>query len=132
MRAAELATEAGFGPQKIYWSAVPKSVLQAGLDEFRESSDNPFGEAATIDDVPFGTPDDQIAARVDAHEQHEKKLAALRAHATQIPATSWLLSIAGNFGEEFMGVEYYTLPVGVKGSADGPNGWESDLFAGIA
>ncbi len=30
MRAAEMATEAGFGPQKIYWTAVPRSVLAAG------------------------------------------------------------------------------------------------------
>ena len=30
-----------------------------------------------------------------------------------------------------MGVEFYTLAVGEKGRADGPNGWESDLFAGI-
>jgi N-acetyl-1-D-myo-inositol-2-amino-2-deoxy-alpha-D-glucopyranoside deacetylase len=132
MRAAELAAGAGFGPQKIYWTAVPRSVLAAGLEAFRESSNNPFGDAATIDDVPFGTPDDQITACIDAREQHEKKLAALRAHATQIPDTSWLLSVAGNFGEEFMGVEYYTLPVGQRGLAGGPNGWESDLFAGIA
>jgi N-acetyl-1-D-myo-inositol-2-amino-2-deoxy-alpha-D-glucopyranoside deacetylase len=131
MRAAELATDAGFGPAKIYWTAVPKSVLAAGLEAFAESADNPFAGATSIDDVPFGTPDDDIAARIDGHEQHDRKLAAIRAHATQIPADSWLLSVAGNFGDEFMGVEFYTLAVGEKGPGDGPNGWESDLFAGL-
>lgn len=131
MRAAELAAAAGFGPAKIYWTAVPRSVLAAGLEAFRGSSDNPFEGATSIDEVPFGTPDDQIAARVDGRAQHEKKAAALRAHATQIPDTSWLLSVAGNFGAGFMGVEHYTLPVGERGPAGGPDGRESDLFAGI-
>ena len=54
----------------------------------------------------------------------------MRAHATQIPANSWLYAIAGNFGAEFMGVEYFTLAVGEKGPGTGPYGWEDDLFAG--
>jgi len=131
MRAAELATEAGFGPDKIYWTAVPRSVLAAGFEAFAESTENPFEGATSVEDLPFGTSDDQIAARVDGNEQHDRKVAALKAHATQIPATSWLYSIAGNFGEEFMGVEYFTLATGAKGAGSGPYGWESDLFAGL-
>jgi N-acetyl-1-D-myo-inositol-2-amino-2-deoxy-alpha-D-glucopyranoside deacetylase len=131
MRASEMATDAGFGPQKIYWTAVPRSVLAAGLEAFAESTENPFGDAKSIDDIPFGTPDEQIAARIDGHEQHDRKVGSMQAHATQIPTTSWLYAIAGNFGEEFMGVEYYTLAVGERGPGVGPNGWESDLFAGI-
>ena len=34
MRAAEMATEAGFGPAKVYWTAVPRSVLAAGIEAF--------------------------------------------------------------------------------------------------
>jgi N-acetyl-1-D-myo-inositol-2-amino-2-deoxy-alpha-D-glucopyranoside deacetylase len=131
MRAVEMAAAAGFGPAKVYWTAVPRSVLAAGIDAFTESTENPFGGVAGIDELPFGTPDEEIAACVDGHEQHEKKVAALQAHATQIPASSWLYSIAGNFGAEFMGVEYFTLVAGAKGTAAGPHGWESDLFAGI-
>lgn len=55
----------------------------------------------------------------------------MRAHATQIPANSWLYSIASNFGGEFMGVEYYTLAVGERGPGFGRYGWEDDLFAGL-
>ncbi len=130
-RAAEMATEAGYGPDKIYWGVVPRSVLAAGLEEFRGTSNNPFGDAATIDDLPFGTPDDEIAARIDASAQQERKRNALAAHATQIPPTSWLVSLAGEYGEGFFGIEHYTLAVGKKGPADGPSGWESDLFAGV-
>jgi N-acetyl-1-D-myo-inositol-2-amino-2-deoxy-alpha-D-glucopyranoside deacetylase len=131
MRAAELATAEGFGPAKIYWTAMPKSVLEAGLLAFADSSDNPFAGTDQADELPFGTPDAQIAARIDGTEQHAAKEAAMRAHATQIPDNSWLYSIASNFGGEFMGVEYYTLAAGAKGPGSGPYGWEGDLFAGL-
>jgi N-acetyl-1-D-myo-inositol-2-amino-2-deoxy-alpha-D-glucopyranoside deacetylase len=131
MRAAELATAQGFGPSKIYWTAMPKSVLEAGMSAFAESPDNPFADLESAADLPFGSSDDEIAARFDGTDQHDAKVAALRAHATQIPANSWLYSIAGNFGSEFMGVEYYTLAVGERGAGVGPHGWEDDLFAGL-
>ena len=77
-------------------------------------------------------PDERIAARIDgADVRRAEKTAALRAHATQIPADSWLFTLAGNFGAEFMGVEYYQLVHGERGPGDGPDGWESDLFAGL-
>ena len=131
MRAAQLARAEGFGPDKIYWTAMPRSVLEAGLTAFGESSDNPFAGLEQLDDLPFGTPDEQIAARIDGTGQHAAKEAAMRAHATQIPDTSWLYSIASNFGSEFMGLEYYRLVAGEKGPGSGPYDWEGDLFAGL-
>ena len=134
MRAAELAAAEGLGPAKIYWTAMPRSVLEAGLDTFADADveNNPFAGTERAEDLPFGTPDEQIAARIDATDHHAAKEAAMRAHATQIPDDSWLYSIASNFGGEFMGVEYYTLAAGVKGPGTGPYGWEDDLFAGLA
>ena len=132
MRGVELAAAEGIAPAKVYWTAMPRSVLDAGLETFTESSDNPFAGIESADELPFGTPDAEIAARIDGTDQHAAKEAAMRAHATQIPANSWLYSIAGNFGGEFMGVEYFTLAVGEKGPGHGPYGWEDDLFAGIA
>jgi len=131
MRAAELADREGLGPEKIYWTAVPRSVMEAGMAAFQESSDNPFAGLESIDELPFGTPDEQITACIDATDHQDAKLAALRAHATQIPADNWMLSVASNFGREFMGIEFYSLAAGRRGPGDGPRGWESDLFAGI-
>ncbi len=131
MRAAELAAAEGYGPARIYWTAMPKSVLKVGMTAFEHSADNPFAGVEDVDDLPFGTPDEEIAARIDASDQHAAKEAAMCAHATQIPADSWLYSIAGNFGGESMGVEYYTLAVGTRGTGSGPYGWEDDLFAGL-
>ncbi|MDI1459879.1 N-acetyl-1-D-myo-inositol-2-amino-2-deoxy-alpha-D-glucopyranoside deacetylase [Catellatospora sp. KI3] len=131
MRASELAAERGFGPKKIYWTAMPLSVLKAGVEALRDSTDNPFAGITSVEDFPFGTPDDEVAACIDGSDYHDAKIAALKAHATQIPDTSWLYSIAGNFGQEFMGVEHYTLALGERGRGDGPYGWETDLFAGL-
>jgi N-acetyl-1-D-myo-inositol-2-amino-2-deoxy-alpha-D-glucopyranoside deacetylase len=131
MRAAELAEAEGIGPKKIYWTAIPRSVLEAGFEAFAGSSDNPFEGVQRAEELPFGTPDDEVAARIDAHEFAAQKLAALDAHSSQIPKTSWLFTVASNFGSEFMGVEHYTLVRGEKGPAAGPSGWEDDLFAGL-
>jgi N-acetyl-1-D-myo-inositol-2-amino-2-deoxy-alpha-D-glucopyranoside deacetylase len=131
MRAAELAGPEGFAPAKLYWTAVPKSVLAAGMEEFAESSENPFEGATSIDDLPFGTPDSEIAARIDAQDSLQAKAAAVRAHATQIPVGSWLYTLAENMNTGFLGVEFYTLAAGERGPGEGPEGWEADLFAGL-
>jgi N-acetyl-1-D-myo-inositol-2-amino-2-deoxy-alpha-D-glucopyranoside deacetylase len=129
MRAHELAGD--LAPSKVYWTAVPRSALATGMKAFAESSDNPFAGIDNADDLPFGSPDSDIAARIDGNGFAEAKFAAVRAHATQIPTTSWLFTIAGNFGSEYMGVEYYQLAAGEKGPGGGPDGWEDDLFAGL-
>jgi N-acetyl-1-D-myo-inositol-2-amino-2-deoxy-alpha-D-glucopyranoside deacetylase len=131
MGAAELASAEGFGPAKIYWTAVPKSVLAAGMEDFADSAENPFEGATSVEELPFGTPDDQIAARIDARDSRAAKAAAIRAHATQIPAGSWLHSLAENMNPDFLGVEFYTLAAGERGPGAGPEGWEPDLLAGL-
>jgi N-acetyl-1-D-myo-inositol-2-amino-2-deoxy-alpha-D-glucopyranoside deacetylase len=131
MRAAELAAAEGIAPEKVYWTAIPRSVMEAGMEHFAGSTENPFAELESVEELPFGTPDDKIAARIEATDFSDAKVAAIRAHATQIPPNSWLFSIAGNFGGEFLGVEYYTLGAGAKGAGSGRYGWESDLFAGL-
>jgi N-acetyl-1-D-myo-inositol-2-amino-2-deoxy-alpha-D-glucopyranoside deacetylase len=129
MRAAELAGDEG--PQKIYWTAMPLSVLRDGMEAFRELSDNPFADVEKVEDLPFGHPDDEIAARIDGTDHYQQKVAAMKAHATQIPDDSWLYGIAGDFGGEFMGVEYFTIAKGSRGPGEGPHNWESDLFGGL-
>jgi len=116
---------------KVYWTAVPKSVLQRGIEEFAGAAENPFAGVTDVDELPFGTPDADIAARLDGSRWAAAKTAAMRAHATQIAADSWLFSLAGNAGNEVMGVEYFTLAAGERGPGEGEQGWETDLFAGI-
>jgi N-acetyl-1-D-myo-inositol-2-amino-2-deoxy-alpha-D-glucopyranoside deacetylase len=129
MRAAERA--GADGPEKIYWTAMPLSVLREGMAAFRELDDNPFADVERVEDLPFGHADEEIAARLDGTDHYQQKVAAMRAHATQIPDNSWLYGIAGDFGGEFMGVEYFRLVKGERGPGGGPHDWESDLFSGL-
>ena len=100
---------------------MPLSVLEGGMDGVqRASDDNPFADVESVEDLPFGHPDDEIAARIDGTDCYEQKVAAMRAHATQIPDNSWLYGIAGDFGGEFMGVEYFTLAKGERGEVERP------------
>jgi N-acetyl-1-D-myo-inositol-2-amino-2-deoxy-alpha-D-glucopyranoside deacetylase len=127
MRAVELAQAEGVGPQRVYWGAIPRSVMEAGMKEFANSTENPFGDIRNVDDMPFVAPDDHIAARIEAGPYAEAKMAAVKAHATQIPETSWLSMIATSFGMEALGVEYYQLAPG------GPTGEAvvTDFFDGV-
>jgi N-acetyl-1-D-myo-inositol-2-amino-2-deoxy-alpha-D-glucopyranoside deacetylase len=131
MRAVELAAAEGLGPAKVYWTAVPRSVLEAGMKEFSGGEDNPFEGVDNVAILPFATPDEEVAARIQAPEQAERKLSSLKAHATQIPPTSWLFALSGSAGAAFMGTEHFRLAVGDKGAGSGPYGWEDDLFAGV-
>jgi N-acetyl-1-D-myo-inositol-2-amino-2-deoxy-alpha-D-glucopyranoside deacetylase len=139
MLGAELAADPAVLPEsgepwqiaKTYWTAVPKSALQRGIDEFAGAAENPFAGVTSADELPFGTPDDEIGAMVDATEYAKHKVAALRAHASQIATDSWLFSLAGNANGMF-GAEHFVLAVGERGPGGGPNGWEDDLFAGVA
>jgi len=111
---------------KVYWTAFPKSALQRGIDRFASSAENPFAGVTSADDLPFGNPDEDIAATIDGSAHAEAKIAALRSHATQISADSWLFTLAGNAGASEFGTEHYTLAVGKRG-----DGVDTDLFAGI-
>src|SRR5262249_57341695 len=102
------------------------------MEHFAQSSENPFAGVTNVDELPFAVADELIAARIDANEFAGAKLAAAEAHATQIPPTSWLFTLASGFGAQFLGVEYYELAVGTRGPSTGPEGWEDDLFAGLS
>jgi N-acetyl-1-D-myo-inositol-2-amino-2-deoxy-alpha-D-glucopyranoside deacetylase len=128
-RACELAEVDGVAPAKIYWTAVPKSVLAAGIERFAGAEGNPFAGVGHVDELPFGTPDAEIAARVAAVGFEGAKRAAMRAHATQIPPDSWLHTLAGP-QEGFLALEHYVLASGRRGPGEGPYEWETDLFAG--
>jgi N-acetyl-1-D-myo-inositol-2-amino-2-deoxy-alpha-D-glucopyranoside deacetylase len=131
MRAAEKAFERGYGPAKVYWQAIPRSLLVAGLQRFAESADNPFAGVTNVDDLPMAVPDERIAARIEGDAYAAAKMAAVAAHATQIPPDSWLYTLADGLGKEFLGQEYFELVHGTRGPT-GPDGLENDLFAGLA
>jgi N-acetyl-1-D-myo-inositol-2-amino-2-deoxy-alpha-D-glucopyranoside deacetylase len=85
-----------------------------------------------IDDVPFGYPDDKIDAVVDATAQMPAKVAALRAHATQLTVApnGRSCALSNNIALPIPVEEHYILVSGEPGERD-DRGWETDLLAGL-
>eukprot|EP01037_Dinobryon_pediforme_P001255 gene1255-1270_t len=107
MRAAELAADPSVGSgepweiSKIYWSAIPRSALHG------------------------------MTTKYDGEKYLPKKLAALKAHKTQLVIHGDLFKFSKRLSTRVNGTEYY---IRVKGDAVGPydkNGRELDLFAGV-
>lgn len=144
-RATELAATAGFGMgapwqvAKFYFTAVPRSVLRRQTEAMREA-----GVGFDVEDAAeksFASPDEAVTTEVDARPYVARKLAAMRAHRTQISVDDPWFALSDNVGQEAQGVEHFILKRGALGpsspgvpAAAGGLGAprESDLFAGLA
>jgi N-acetyl-1-D-myo-inositol-2-amino-2-deoxy-alpha-D-glucopyranoside deacetylase len=113
--------------QKVYWTALPKSVMRAGIEAMKAMGDDSEFASMNPDDIPFACDDDLITTEINAAEFLPRKMAALRAHATQVSVDGGFFALADNVGAEAFGTEYYRL---ARGSA--PSGArETDLFTGV-
>ena len=130
MRATELAAEQGWQVSKIYWNTMPRSVIQMGIEKMKEVGSDFFG-AESADDLPFAKPDELVTTVVNAPEFVEQKLAAMKAHATQISVDGPFFALSNNLGLSVWGDEYYTLVKGEKAAPFDSNGRELDIFAGV-
>ncbi|HEY3954294.1 MAG TPA: N-acetyl-1-D-myo-inositol-2-amino-2-deoxy-alpha-D-glucopyranoside deacetylase [Streptosporangiaceae bacterium] len=59
------------------------------------------------------------------------KIAAMRAHATQITVEGSRFALSNGVPHPLLGREFYTLLAGPRGPGNGPDGRERDLFAGL-
>jgi N-acetyl-1-D-myo-inositol-2-amino-2-deoxy-alpha-D-glucopyranoside deacetylase len=138
MRAVELAADPGFGTgspwqvSKVYWNAIPDSWMREGLRRLRAAGDSTFFEGVDPEgDIPLVVPDDLVTTAVVANEHVDAKLAAMRAHATQITVDGPFFALSNNLGNEVWGTEFYRLVRGEPGTERDADGRETDLFAGI-
>ena len=131
-RAFELA---GGLVSKFYATAIPRSVLAeamallAGDGAGGQVGGVDFSRVQSLDELPFGTDDGQVSTQVDATGYLDAKIAAMRAHVTQIAVDSPFFALSDMVGRKALGVEYFTLLAGpelVQGGAR-----ETDLFAGL-
>jgi N-acetyl-1-D-myo-inositol-2-amino-2-deoxy-alpha-D-glucopyranoside deacetylase len=137
--AVDAAADPAFAPEtgepwevaKLYWTAFPKSVLQAGIDHLKASGETNFFGVDSADDLPFGNADEEVTTEVDASDHLDAKVAAMRAHATQIEVDGPFFALSDNVGQRAFGVEHFVLARGPKGPGSGPFDRETDLFAGL-
>ena len=134
MRGAELAADANFGTgepweiSKIYWNTMPKSVIAEGMAKMKEIGSDFFG-AENVDDLPFAKPDELVTTLIDGTKYIDEKMAAMKAHPTQIELDGPFFALSNSLGNEVWGHEYYTLVKGeIAGTLD-EKGRETDLFA---
>ena len=127
MRASELSQ---WQIQKIYWNTMPKSVIAAGIAAMKAIGSDFFG-TDNVDDIPFAKDDSFVTTLIDGNEFVEAKMAAMKAHETQIALDGPFFALSNNLGLQIWGHEFYTLVKGVKTAPFDGEGRESDLTSGI-
>jgi len=131
MRAAELARSAGWSIPKIYWNTIPRSVIEEGIAEMKKIGSDFMG-VEKAEDFPFAQPDELVTTVVDGGSFVEKKMAAMKAHSTQISVDGPFFALSNNLGLQVFGNEYYTLVHGEKSGPFDDQGRETDIFAGLS
>jgi N-acetyl-1-D-myo-inositol-2-amino-2-deoxy-alpha-D-glucopyranoside deacetylase len=125
MRSVALAADEGWRVPKVYWIVRPESVARAEWSRWPDVRREPVPSMVV--------PDAEVTARVDGSAFVGAKIAAMRAHATQIEvagdATSFRLS--NHVPHVLSGVEYYRLALGEPGGERDAEGRETDLFGGL-
>ena len=116
--------------QKIYWNTMPKSVLAESMAKMKELGSDFFG-ADNVDDLPFAKEDAFVTTLIDGNSHVEAKMAAMKAHHTQISLDGPFFALSNNLGLQVWGHEYYTLVKGEKSAPFDANERESDLFSGV-
>jgi N-acetyl-1-D-myo-inositol-2-amino-2-deoxy-alpha-D-glucopyranoside deacetylase len=125
---------------KFYAMALPRSVLVGAVEAMRQRQQDgnfpgggpDFRTVESVDDFPFGVPDEDVTTEIDATAYLEQKLTAMHAHATQIAVDSPFFTFSDGVGQRAFGREYYTLLAGPRGRGSESYGRESDLFAAIS
>jgi N-acetyl-1-D-myo-inositol-2-amino-2-deoxy-alpha-D-glucopyranoside deacetylase len=120
-RVAWRAFEMSGGAGKFYAIAMPRSVLAAA----QELPEDSWFRRNT--DLTNSVPDDQVTTAIDAAKYLDAKLAAMRAHETQITVDGEFYALSNELGQRVLGTEYYTLLAGPRGPGDP---YERDLFGG--
>lgn len=122
--ALDIAEREGTPVKKLYYTAIPRSMMEAFVQQMPEEAQRAMGGNMRI----AGTPDELVTTRVDVHDYVERKRKAFGAHISQNDPNSWFATMQDQIYELAFGTEYYQLARGTPGSSLP----ESDLFAGIA
>jgi len=120
---------------KFYWTVTARSAVEAGMREIadvdlpsdwiRVSADDLVAVVGAVDDA-------DVDAVVEAPESRAAKVAALRAHATQVTVEPGgrACALSNDDALPISADEHYVLVEGTAGPRDG-RGWETDLLAGV-
>jgi N-acetyl-1-D-myo-inositol-2-amino-2-deoxy-alpha-D-glucopyranoside deacetylase len=128
VREAAQTDDEGWQVGKVYWIAQPRSVAEAEPRLVREAG-TPFTVPLT-GQLP-STDDRLVTTAVDVSGFVDAKLAALRAHRTQVLVHDRYYALSNKIGRPVGGTEYFRLAIGEPGDDRDGDGRERDLFAGV-
>jgi N-acetyl-1-D-myo-inositol-2-amino-2-deoxy-alpha-D-glucopyranoside deacetylase len=115
-----LAAE-GWKPQKLYFHAIPRSLVERLTERWRESGLPPSSIQIS------GVPDEQITTTVDVRDLADRKRDAFAAHVSQNNPDDPLQTMGRQMFESAFGSESFVLAGGRRTAGR----TESDLFEGI-
>jgi len=113
-------------PAKVYWTTVPRSMMEEFSRVMRELGADWDEPDAESDEPEIGLPDEEITTWVDTTDFGPQKFKALAAHASQSENIFFLQMGVEKF-TELMGVETFVRVHDTTGAALP----EADLFAGL-
>ncbi|BDH56259.1 hypothetical protein MTP03_11980 [Tsukamurella sp. PLM1] len=105
--------------------------MDAGLAALDGAALPPGWRVAAPDELPAHA-DAEITTLIDVAQVADRKLAALRAHETQlaVAGSGAAFALTNRIAQPVLGEEAYILARGTVGP--GTDGYERDLFAGVA
>ena len=137
MYAAVLAAAPSFRPDlgeawdipKIYWTALPREVVRAAVAAMPAAAREGSFFADDVDSVPFLVDDELVTTAIDGTAFVDRKIAAMRAHATQIDMEGSMFAHLAAGADPMLGVEFFRLVRSPAGYS--PAMPEVDLLAGV-
>src|SRR6202165_2307711 len=121
--ALDLLEREGWAPKKLYYTAIPRSMMEAFASQMPEEAQRQQNTNMRV----AGTPDELVTTRIDVHDYVDQKRKAFAAHVSQNDPNSWFTTMADQIYQMVFGTEYYQLARGKPGSALP----EDAVFAGI-
>lgn len=119
---------------RVLWTTMSRSRIAEGAEHLNQAgvagdwsrAFEPGGslERAAADDA-------DIAVQIDGTRWAARKVAAMRAHATQILADGPMFATSDVLGDAVWSHEYYRLAVGRPYPDAGSRAWADDVFAGL-
>jgi N-acetyl-1-D-myo-inositol-2-amino-2-deoxy-alpha-D-glucopyranoside deacetylase len=117
--------------RRVLWTANSETRMREGIRALRAAGDTTTWEGVDPDvagSLPMTVPDEVIAAEINEPGHVDAKIAALRAHPTQIAHDSWFFTATETI-DDFWAVEHYRLAAGEP--FPDSDKWASDLFLGL-
>jgi N-acetyl-1-D-myo-inositol-2-amino-2-deoxy-alpha-D-glucopyranoside deacetylase len=143
MRALDLAAlddlpvlddRVGWSVPKVYWSVMPRSLVRATLEAIAAAEGPDYRGPDPAGRLPSEVVEDsQVSTVIDATAFTAVKVAALRAHETQISVSDdgAFFALSNGVRRPVMGLEFYRLVRGEPAGDRDDLGRETDLFAGL-